>query len=38
LDAVSIADLADIVGGRVTGWTPQADLVRYVTIYSKHIM
>src|SRR5689334_25342876 len=38
LDAVSIADLAGIVGGRVTGWTPQADLVRHVTIHSKHIM
>ena len=38
MDAVSIADLADIVGGTVTGWTPQADLVRHVTIHSKHIM
>jgi Alr-MurF fusion protein len=38
LDAVSIADLAGIVGGKVTGWTPQADLVRHVTIHSKHIM
>ena len=38
MDAVSIADLADIVGGRVTGWTPQADLIRHVTIHSQHIM
>ncbi len=38
MDAVSIADLADILGGSVTGWTPQADLVRHVTIHSKHIM
>ena len=38
MDAVSIADLADIVGGRVTGWTPQADLVRHVTVHSQHIM
>jgi len=38
VDAVSIADLADIVGGRLTGWTPQADLVRHVTIHSQHIM
>ena len=38
MDAVSIADLADIVGGRVTGWTPQADLFRHVTIHSQHIM
>jgi alanine racemase len=38
VDAVSIADLADIVGGRVTGWTPQADLVRHVTVHSQHIM
>ncbi len=38
MDAVSITDLAGIVGGRVTGWTPQADLVRHVTIHSKHIM
>jgi alanine racemase len=38
VDAVSIADLADIVGGRVTGWTPQAELVRHVTAHSQHIM
>ena len=38
MDAVSIADLADIVGGRVTGWTPQAELVRHVTAHSQHIM
>jgi UDP-N-acetylmuramyl pentapeptide synthase len=38
VDAVSIADLAGIVGGRVTGWTPQADLVRHVTTHSQHIM
>jgi Alr-MurF fusion protein len=38
VDAVSIADLADIVGGGLTGWTPQADLVRHVTIHSQHIM
>ena len=38
MDAVGIADLAVVVGGRVTGWTPQADLVRHVTIHSKHIM
>ena len=38
MDAVSITDLAAIVGGRVTGWTPQADLVRHVTIHSQHIM
>ena len=38
MDAVSIADLADLVGGRVTGWTPQADLIRHVTVHSQHIM
>ena len=38
MDAVSIADLAGIVGGRVTGSTPQADVIRHVTIHSQHIM
>lgn len=38
MDAVTIADLAGIVGGRVTGRAPQADLVRHVTIHSQHIM
>jgi len=38
VEAISIADLANIVGGRLTGWTPQGDPVRHVTIHSRHIM